>query len=725
MSMSVDNVHSLFEPDPEVIRAHLERLFRRVPTEYPGGLIEIAWAETTGAVNHGELFETTPEGLDRAAEAAVSRNLERRNVYVGVNPRKPGSPSRRGRTEDIEIAFFQFAECDKPDSVELLKQAPLPYTMTVVTGRTPNPRPHAYWELAEPTRNMASWHAQQTALRDHFNGDAVLDPPRILRLAGTVNYPAAHKVRRGYRTEIVTLHTLYNGQKLAPVTQEALAAVYRPNGWGTKERFDPETGEVFEDASEASLGPRERPIFDTGGLSFRELIERIEANNEWNTHLFRLIGRMVRQGYPDALIMAIGRSITIQGYTEQQTSREISEMLLRTRKNFNVPNKDEPLNDEPDQPLTIIPLGVLKPANRAPRDWLVPFRMMRRHITMTTAAPGVGKSTLAIEEAVSQASGIDFLDFGIKEPRRVAIINNEETRDELERRIEATCTHFEVPFESIAENLFLYSGVDASKVIMARLDRNGNVIPTVHASALRELVNDLKIDEVILDPFVQLHYVTESSNEEISRTLVAMRSIGLSDYPAAIHVIHHNRKPVAGNSHQAGDMSSARGASSMGGEAHMFFTLTDMGDADGEKLNVEEDDRSLYIRLDDAKGKMAPPQSARWFQREGVMMPYGLMGEEIGVLVPHDMEDVLEVTKDSATQMLKVVQEAWNSGNPYSEFTQSGPRHVVRAMMKNMRMTRTTAQHLLKDWIGNGIVMTDILDKHRNLKGLRVVKWPG
>jgi RecA-family ATPase len=69
---------------------------------------------------------------------------------------------------------------------------------------------------------------------------------------------------------------------------------------------------------------------------------------------------------------------------------------------------------------------------------------MRKHTTVTAAAPGVGKSTLTVEEAVSLASGVDFLGFGIDRPKKVAVINNEETRDELERRIEATCTRFAV-----------------------------------------------------------------------------------------------------------------------------------------------------------------------------------------------------------------------------------------------------------------------------------------
>jgi hypothetical protein len=87
-------------------------------------------------------------------------------------------------------------------------------------------------------------------------------------------------------------------------------------------------------------------------------------------------------------------------------------------------------------------------------------------------------------------------------------------------------------------------------------------------------------------------------------------------------------------------MSAARGASSMSGEAHFVFTLVDMSEQDAEKLNIPEHDRLNFVRLDDAKRKMAPATGARWFERYGQHMPYGLMGEEIGILIPHEQEEL-------------------------------------------------------------------------------------
>src|SRR5262249_54910668 len=134
----------------------------------------------------------------------------RRNVYVGPNPRKPGAELwNRASAEDVEIAFVHFVDCDGPPSTDRLLEAPLLYSFAVTTGTVPQSRGQAYWELEEPTRDMAAWSAQQTALAEHFGGDKVTDPPRLMRLAGSVSYPKEDKRARGYVTELTMIRTTY------------------------------------------------------------------------------------------------------------------------------------------------------------------------------------------------------------------------------------------------------------------------------------------------------------------------------------------------------------------------------------------------------------------------------------------------------------------------------------------------------------------------------------
>jgi hypothetical protein len=107
----LDGDAAALSPNSAVIRTHFDWLFRRCFAEYPDGLCEIAWAEAgrLEAIDNAESFPVTDAELDEATALVVALNAAGCNVYVGVNPRKPGSPERgRCNGVHVEIAFFQF-----------------------------------------------------------------------------------------------------------------------------------------------------------------------------------------------------------------------------------------------------------------------------------------------------------------------------------------------------------------------------------------------------------------------------------------------------------------------------------------------------------------------------------------------------------------------------------------------------------------------------------------
>src|SRR6516162_8300790 len=61
------------------------------------------------------------------------------------------------------------------------------------------------------SRDMRLWRRRQKVERAYCQGDNVIDPPRLMRLAGTVNYPPPHKIARGYKSELVELHCTQAG----------------------------------------------------------------------------------------------------------------------------------------------------------------------------------------------------------------------------------------------------------------------------------------------------------------------------------------------------------------------------------------------------------------------------------------------------------------------------------------------------------------------------------
>jgi hypothetical protein len=209
-------VQSIIEPDVSAIKAHLALLFAPCVEHYPQGLIELRY----GARFQSAYFGIHTKGLEEAAAFAADRARAGDNIYVGVNPRKPSTDLKGGgKASDIEIAFFHFADLDDEDAVAAAgrRLKALPPTFTITTGTAPHRRPHFYWKLEEPVANLAAWTQRQQGIARSLDGDHVIDPPRIMRLAGTINWPEQHKLQRGYKTELVTLRAEYDDER-EPVT---------------------------------------------------------------------------------------------------------------------------------------------------------------------------------------------------------------------------------------------------------------------------------------------------------------------------------------------------------------------------------------------------------------------------------------------------------------------------------------------------------------------------
>jgi KaiC/GvpD/RAD55 family RecA-like ATPase len=334
-----DNIHDLFEPDAAQMRLHLERLFGRVREVYPGGLGEIAYTHIEGRPDRAQLFPITSEGLDRAAVFAAEMNRLKRNIYVGGNPRKPGTPlGKRANAGDVEFALLNFADVDKPAGIPKLRAALLPYTWAVMTGRKPSPRVHAYWERAEPTRDMVEWAAMQAALRDAFSGDNIINPDRIMRLAGSVSYPLTQKkIRDGHQIEVTTLRTVYDGCERDPVGVETLRQVYPPSP--RQEWSDPDTGEAQDDDASSSR----RPNFDAGRegrIDPRVCIRNINVGHELHVNARDLVAHLVGTGHRDWLIHELLTRL-LAPVSDGGTLDLITHFIQTARRKYGKPEQEE------------------------------------------------------------------------------------------------------------------------------------------------------------------------------------------------------------------------------------------------------------------------------------------------------------------------------------------------------------------------------------------------
>lgn len=399
------------QSNPEAMRHHLDALFADADKEYPDGLCEIAWADARGNLSRGQMFSIDEVGLKAAVDHAVDIN-KKFNVYVGINPRKPGTPTGRANGDAVDIAFHSFIDLDDGKAVAVLSERSrkLPATFIVITGRQPSLRIHAYWKLDEPVRNLKAWEDQQAALAAHFSGDPVTDPPRVMRLAGTVSYPSAKKIEKGYQPELVTIQ--YDEDR-DPVAAHALAMVYPPGSRGV----------VADNTS--SLAAR----LEVGGFDIATCISDIGSSKNLHNNALSLVAHLVQKNCGDHLIQDYLSRI-LEPVSDGGTIDEIPKLIASARKKFQEPDPKN-TNLQADDIEAFLALEI------PPREMILTPFLPSQGLVMLFAARGIGKTHLSLGIGYAVATGSTFLRWTAPKARRVLFIDGEMPATTMQERLAA------------------------------------------------------------------------------------------------------------------------------------------------------------------------------------------------------------------------------------------------------------------------------------------------
>ena len=197
----------LHEPNRDDMEQHLELLFR--PAR---GKIDHHIEFRALGNSYPKTWTTTPDadGIDKAITRAIEYNEDGHNVYVMVNPVNPIKLAKPGQSNsasdnDIVCAYYAFADADTEESSVRLRYAASRPNFIVVTGTQPFERLHAYWQLEEAI-DLTAWRELQTYIIQAMGTDrSIINPSRIMRLAGSVTYPDKAKRDKGYCSELVRL----------------------------------------------------------------------------------------------------------------------------------------------------------------------------------------------------------------------------------------------------------------------------------------------------------------------------------------------------------------------------------------------------------------------------------------------------------------------------------------------------------------------------------------
>ena len=274
-------------------------------------------------------------------------------------------------------------------------------------------------------------------------------------------------------------------------------------------------------------------------------------------------------------------------------------------------------------PLTPTFIGDAKESEIPKRRWLYGHHLARKFVSITLSPGAVGKTSLELTGMIAMATNRNLIgDIPHEGAVKTWTLNLEDPHDELLRRVFAICRYYSISPDLIRQTVALDSGRDRSFII-AEDNGNGNIIATPDAEQLVKQIKAHNIACVSIDPFVKSHYANENDNKQIDDIITVYGQVA-EETNCAVSLVHHVRKPAPGQTSAAGDVNQARGASALGAAVRSARTVTVMTDQEAQAFGITPERRKWYIRVDDAKTNMQPPQEhAVWLERQSVTLDNG------------------------------------------------------------------------------------------------------
>ena len=187
--------------------------------------------------------------------------------------------------------------------------------------------------------------------------------------------------------------------------------------------------------------------------------------------------------------------------------------------------------------------------------WLVDTLWARAAVGVLGGAPKCCKSWLALDLAVSVASGTACLGaFDVDDPGPVLLYMAEDAAPVVKARLSGICRARQIELASVP--------IHVITVPVLRLDRGRD------QARLRDAVCRHAPRLLVLDPFVRLHRIDENDAGEVSALLGYLRTLQ-RQHDVAVLVVHHARKNGGGGA-QAGQALRGSGDFHAWGDSNLY-----------------------------------------------------------------------------------------------------------------------------------------------------------
>ena len=137
------------------------------------------------------------------------------------------------------------------------------------------------------------------------------------------------------------------------------------------------------------------------------------------------------------------------------------------------------------------------------RDWIIPRLLLGGNISLILGPGGVAKSVLQLIAAVSVATGRDLLRLGPIRRCKVLLVNNEDDRNELQRRVSAVVSQFAIDPAELEGSLYTISGYLRPIRFAYHVDNRVSRGPDL--DKIEAFIAERKIEALFVDPFISTH----------------------------------------------------------------------------------------------------------------------------------------------------------------------------------------------------------------------------
>lgn len=261
------------------------------------------------------------------------------------------------------------------------------------------------------------------------------------------------------------------------------------------------------------------------------------------------------------------------------------------------------------------------PAKIPKRPWLASGLFLRGYVTALIAPGAAGKSTFQLTCAVHYAMGRSFAGFDLAapgKPLRSIVINLEDDRSEMERRVLAICIDYGFNPAEVAKRVVLLPGAEHGFKV-----GDGSHPMKVRTEELRTLAETCVRDDVsvvFVDPLIETHDIDVNDNQGLKQVMAYFRALA-RQANVALCLAHHTSKS---SKDRAGDVDASMGAGAIANSSRIAFTMFPASEDHVKAFSLPKGAARSFVRLDSAKASYGPGSDAPvWLRKASVDLPNG------------------------------------------------------------------------------------------------------